>query len=948
MSAPSPFPPVPLDLSSFVGREAELRRAAEALSGARLLTLTGPGGSGKTRLARELARRRSGEQPVLWVELADVLPSGDPLRAVVQRLGQAMDAGSDAAGLAELVAELPPETLVAFDNCEHLLDAAATVAEVVLRRHVGARILATSREPLGLPGERAWLVPPLSVEGEGEAVRLFVERAREAQPDFELGDGNREAVHALCRALDGIPLAIELAAARTRVMTPAQIHGRLHDALDLLSRGGRTAVPRHRTLRATLDWSHDLLEAPCARLLRRLAVFQGGASLEGVEAVGGDAGDDPLDTLESLSRLVDRSWVTVRETDGVARYHLLETVRIYAGERLEAAEESQETQARHAAFVVALVEQARPHFTGPGRRAWVERLTPELPNLRGALAWSLTHDPALHLRLAASLWWFWFSSRHWDEARRWLEGAVSLPEASARDKRRAELLFALGALDALQGRSAAARPWLDEALEIATALNEDSLAAYVRVYLGMSLAQVLDPEAERHLEPARDWLATHGDLYLLRLAQILLGSAYSNRGDVAAALDVTRAGVETARAFGQDRELGISLQALGILLFQAGVLDEARARLLESLAALERDPSIMFVARTLHFLALCEARSGAPATAVRWLAAAEGGRSGIGVSVVAIDAGPSAPVVAELREGLGEAAFAAAWSEGAAAELADVVREVLRGGRMPAPAPAVVPAPAPTPGTPDGAAPDAPAPDLWVGLLGTFEVEVEGRRVPDEQWPYARPKELLALLALHPEGRTRDQIAAAMWPESGPTQARNSVHVTLHHLRKALGRPDWIALDDGFYRLASSVRVEVDALRFEAVATDPAAGLERLRAAMAWYRGDLLAGEVSGRWVEERADGLRRLRRDAGLRLGLALEAAGDDEAADGLYAALILTEELDEELHRRLMTVRSRRGDLEGARKVFERLERTLREMGATPEAATADLLRPVSLAGS
>lgn len=942
MPAPSPFPPVPVDLSSFVGREAELRRLSEAVAGARLLTLTGPGGSGKTRLARELARRSAEHQPVLWVELADVTGPGEAgHRAVVQRLGQAMAAGSDAARLDDLLAEFPPDVLVALDNCEHLVEPAAALAEAILRTLPGGRILATSREPLGLHGERAWLVPPMSVEGEAEAVRLFVERAREVQPDFDLDDGNRDAVHAICRALDGIPLAIELAAARTRLMTPAQIHGRLHDALDLLSRGGRTAVPRHRTLRATLDWSHDLLEEPCARLLRRLAVFQGGASLEGVEAVGGDEGDDGLQTLESLSRLVDRSWVTVRETDGVARYHLLETVRMYATERLEAAEERNATQARHAAFVVALVEQARPHFTGPGRRTWVERLTPELPNLRSALAWSLAHDPSLHLRLAASLWWFWFSSRHWAEARRWLEGAVALPEAATRDRRRAELLFALGALDALQGRSAEARPWLDEALELAIELKEDSLAAYVRVYLGMSLAQVMDPEAERHLEPARHWLAAHDDLYLLRLAQILLGSAYANRGDMTAALEVTRAGVATARAFGQDRELGISLQALGILLYQSGELSEARCRLEESLAALERDPSIMFVARTLHFLALCEAPSGDAATAVRWLAAAAGGRSGIGVSMVTIDEGPSAPVVADLRRRLGDPAFEAAWRAGAEAELAQVVREVLGRAAPPTDGP-----PASTP-SPAAASERMHEPNLRIRLLGGFSVEVDGDPVPDDRWPYARPKELLALLALHPEGRTRDQIAAAMWPESGPTQARNSVHVTLHHLRKALDRPEWVELDDGRYRLAPNLRVEVDANRFEAVADDEAAGVEDLTAAMEAYRGDLLDGEVSGRWVEEPADRLRRLRRDAGLRLGRALEAAGRDAAADAVYARLVLTEELDEELHRRLIAVRIRRGDPDGARTVFERLERTLRDMGAEPEEATLASLRAPSLPG-
>ncbi len=944
MLAPSPFPAVPVDLSSFVGREAELRRFSEDLAAVRLLTLTGPGGTGKTRLAVELAQRCALHHPVVWVELADVT---DP-EGVVRRFGRALAAASEAATLDDLLDTLPRDTLVALDNCEHLLDAATALAEAILRHPCGARVLATSREPLGLPGERARLVPPMSVEGNGEcseAVRLFVERAREVQPDFDLEGTNRTMVEAICRDLDGIPLAIELAAARTRMFTAAQIHGRLHDALDLLSRGGRTAVPRHRTLRATLDWSHDLLEEPCARLLRRFSVFQGGASLEAVETVAGHD-EDPFEVIEALTRLVDRSWVTVREVGGVARYHLLETVRMYAAERLEASGEAENLRSRHAAWIVALVEEARPHFTGPDRRAWVDRLTPEFPNLWSALTFTLTHEPTLHLRLAASLWWFWFSSRHWAEARRWLEGALALPQAADGDRRRADLLFALGALDALQGRSVEARPWLDEALDLATALGDESLAAYTRVYLGMSLAQMTDPDAARHLEPARDWLQENGDLYLLRLAQILLGSAYANRGDMGAALAVTRAGVETARAFGQDRELGISLQALGILLFQAGDYGEARSRLLESLGALERDPSIMFLARTLHFVGLCMAKTGDPRESVRLLAVAESARTGLGVKLVSIDSDHTSPVLAELRAELGDPAFESVWRTGLAEDLDRVVAGVLTGAdtaRGARAAHAAEMSDAEDRATRSVAGAIGGEPDLRARLLGEFEVELAGERIPDDRWVYARPKELLSLLLLYREGRTRDQIAAAMWPDAGPAQARNSINVTLHHLRKALGRAEWIELVDGRYRIAPGVRVEVDSERFEAVATRERVEIDDLRGALESYRGDLLSGEVSGRWVDEWADRLRRLRRDVGLRLGVAMEAAGDDAAADAIYAGLIANEELDEELYRRLMVVRHRRGDQEGVRSAFQRLTEALSEMGAEPEAETMGLLERV-----
>lgn len=941
MTSPNCFPALPIELSSFIGREAELIRLAADLAEVRLLTLTGPGGSGKTRLARELARRRASEVPVLWVELADVSPGS----GVLARLAQAMGAGAEATTLDALIDQLPERTLVALDNCEHVVDAVAEVAHAILLRHPTARVLATSREPLALPGERGWLVPPLAVEGGSdvpEAVRLFVERARDVQPTFELDAAQRPAVDAICRTLDGIPLAIELAAARVRLMTPAQIQARLHSALDLLSHGGRTAVPRHRTLRATLDWSHALLDVECARLLHRLAVFHGGAGLEGVEAIGAGAA---LDTLEALSRLVDRSWVTVRESHGEARYHLLETVRMYALERLVVSAELDLAQRLHAEFMVGLVEQARPHFTGPTRRQWVERLTPELSNLRAALEWTRSCDPMLHLRLTASLWWFWFSSRHWDEARRWLEGALELPEAQAADRRRAELLFALGALDALQGRSSEARPWLREALTIAESNEELALASYVRVYLGMSFAQALDPEAERYLEPARDWLAAHGDLYLLRLAQILLGSAYANRGDMVSALEVTAAGVATARRFGADRELGISLQALGILLFQVGDLEEARATLMESLVALERDPSIMFLARSLHFLALCAARDGDPHTAAQWLGAAGGGRASQGIAVVSIDAGASDPVVADLRRTLGATAFEAAIREGGARELGDVVAEAIAGARSaaPAPPPEAAEEARPDPESPIPAAVPDP-PDLRVRLLGSFEVEVAGVPVDPDRWPYARPRELLALLLLHREGRTRDQIAAALWPDAGPTQARNSVHVTLHHLRKALERPEWVELVDGRYRIADTLRVEVDTERIEAAAGCADLDTGALRGAFELYRGDLLADGVAARWVEGWSDRVRRARREVGLRLATAHEAAGDPGAAESVFRRLLAGDELDEELHRGLLRALALRGDRAGALQHAERLERLLaEEWDSGPEESTLALVQEI-----
>jgi non-specific serine/threonine protein kinase len=362
------------------------------LSTTRLLTLTGAGGCGKTRLALEVARKLVGDYPdgVWLAELASLTEGELVPGAVAAALG--LSAQPDVPFTDALVDFLRPKRmLLILDNCEHLVEVCAGLADTLLGECEHLRVLATSRETLAVAGEVNWAVPSLTVPDSGpmadperlgryEAVALFVERARLRVPTFGLTPENAEAVADICRKLDGIPLAIELATARMGVLSVEQISGRLEDALGFLRTGDRTTVPRHRTLRATLDWSHELLSEPEHALLRRLSVFIGGWTLEAAEAVG--AAKDGL-VLDLLSSLADKSLVVIEgETAGVPRYRMLEPVRQYALERLVENGEGEEIRRRHTAFFVALAEKARPNLRAEPQVGWLQRLENENGNLR--------------------------------------------------------------------------------------------------------------------------------------------------------------------------------------------------------------------------------------------------------------------------------------------------------------------------------------------------------------------------------------------------------------------------------------------------------------------------------------------------------------------------------------------------------------------------------------
>jgi predicted ATPase/class 3 adenylate cyclase len=432
---PLKFPPLrslgtlsnnlPAELTSFVGRSAELAEVGELLGQVRLLTLTGAGGCGKTRLALQAAAAAMHGQldSVWWVELAG-LDGGTLVPAAV--IG--------AIGVRELPGQGPLGTLVAYlrarrallilDNCEHLLAACAELTDALLRACPSLTVLATSRAPLGLPGETAWRVPsmslpadvqrePVEVLRESDAVRLFLDRARQLRPDFDITEANAAAIAQVCTELDGIPLAIELAAARMRMLAPQQIAHRLGDRFHLLTGGSRTAMPRQHTLQASIDWSYELLSEGERALLRRLSVFTGGWTLDAAEQLCGGEGVDHDAVLNLLSGLVDQSLVTTAEHGAEVRYGLLETVRQYAAARLAEAGEVDAVGERHLAYYVGLAERAEPAVLRAGRDSPVlQRLATELPNLRAALERAVAVDPDaalkrfdLLLALGDAQWW---------------------------------------------------------------------------------------------------------------------------------------------------------------------------------------------------------------------------------------------------------------------------------------------------------------------------------------------------------------------------------------------------------------------------------------------------------------------------------------------------------------------------------------------------------------
>ncbi len=490
---------LPRQLTRFIGRHREIAEIRRLLTETRLLTLAASGGIGKTRLALQVTPDLLSEyNDGVW--FVDLAPLADP-SLVPQTVASAL-------GLREERGRSITDTLVDFlerrklllvlDNCEHLIGACAQLAETLLHASPNLSVLATSREPLGIAGETVFRVPSLAVpdpqqlpaiEGlnQCEGVQLFIDRARSVQPGFAVTSQNAHAVAQICIRLDGIPLAVELASSRLKVLSVEQIRARLEDRLGLLTGGSRTALPRHQTLRAAIDWSYNLLSEAEQMLFRRLSVFGGGWTLEAAETVCAGNGVEQREVLDLLSGLVDKSMVLAEERDGQQRYQFLAMLQQYAQERLRQTGEAETTLRQHAEFFVALAEVANERLIGPNQRTALEQLDTEHDNMRAVLSWALANDAEIGLRLAGALERFWRFRSYLVEAQRWLTENL-LRGGSAHAASRANALKAAGFIARERGDYTLSRKLFEEALTIFRELEDKSGVAASLNGLG-SIAQ---------------------------------------------------------------------------------------------------------------------------------------------------------------------------------------------------------------------------------------------------------------------------------------------------------------------------------------------------------------------------------------------------------------------------------------------------------------------------
>jgi predicted ATPase/DNA-binding CsgD family transcriptional regulator len=565
---------LPFPVSSFVGRSAELERTADLLASTRLLTITGSGGCGKTRLAIELARQRDGQLAgcTWFVDLAPLRAGEHVLTEIAAVLG--VEEPERGRNLTEAIVGFlgSGSFLVVLDNCEHVRAAASSAAGAMLLGAAGLRILATSREPLSIPGEVTWRVPELDGQ---DAAALFAERARQASPDISLDtEQQRTAISGICQRLDGLPLAIELAAARARSLSLARIAATLDQRFDLLTDEPMATLSRHMTLRASFEWSLELLSPAERDLLGQLAVFAGGFGLDDALSVCPDA------TLASLARLADRNLLTVLGAqEGEPRYRMLETVRELAAERL--AEDSGQaalTRRRHAEHYLALAETAEPQLTRQWQDEWLARLVIDYDNLRAALSWCRDEPvPELCGRLAAALVPYWLERSQWSECRLWLEAAAAMGRLPA--VLRARILTQRCYLEIWAGDAARVPGLAGESLTLLSGLDEPVAQGRALGFLSAVTAARLGPEAARpQMESALALMRAGGDDWGLAMALAFFADFRLFQADPDEPRRMLEEAVEITTASGDRRTLRLALTMAALAAVTQGRIAEAGRR----------------------------------------------------------------------------------------------------------------------------------------------------------------------------------------------------------------------------------------------------------------------------------------------------------------------------------------------------------------------------------
>ncbi|MCB9837751.1 MAG: protein kinase [Phycisphaeraceae bacterium] len=689
---------IPVSITSFVGRDQVLEELRALWSSARMLTLTGSGGCGKSRLASRFLEEAylDTADGVYFVNVGS-LTSGELVQqAVLSVLGLKEEQNKTALGT--VVDHLRSKELILFlDNCEHLIDDVAAVVDEVLHQCPGVKVFVTSRQSIGNAGEQVYHVPSLGVptdttaiaaeQARGfESVRLFVDRSVTASPRFKLTDDNAPTVAQICRQLDGIPLAIELAAARVRAMPVGQVARRLDDSFRLLRGGSKTALERHQTLQATIDWSYSMLTVEEQILLRRLSAFSGGWSLEGAEAVGAGEHIEELDVLDYLSQLVEKSLVAYEEKDGVARYRLLETMRQYATAKLVETPEAVEVRDRHVRHYVELAEMAEPELRGSVE--WIQRLAIEMDNIFAAVNWAMSsgRDATPALRLVAAAWRFWEIRGLYLTATTLLREAVAKADESTDQRTLRRALYGLGALEIRQGAFTECEATFNRCSAISEAANDTEGVGLAANGLGILTMNTGDLDAsQKHFEAALAAFRSLNDPAGSAMALGNLGELHLMRGDLEAARPMMEESVELARKHRTFAAYMMPdhLRVVARLCIQTKRIPEAIKHLRECFALIREFQSALDTAYSLEAIselaiAIAEAADAPTARSVMEFAAsgegsADGLRRRIGSPVPPAEKDERTSIIQQVREALEPSEFQRLFDAGRSLSLAGAI-----------------------------------------------------------------------------------------------------------------------------------------------------------------------------------------------------------------------------------------------------------------------------------
>jgi predicted ATPase/DNA-binding SARP family transcriptional activator len=882
--------------TSFVGREAQLEAVHARIQNARLVTVTGPPGAGKTRLAETLAMRMLGEfDGGAWlVELAPLRDSTLVLSATADAIGVlAASSGPPLEAIAARVAGRP--TLLILDNFEHVLAAADDVANL-LAAAPDLSILVTSRTLLHLSGEHEYPLAPLELPAAGagiaelatvEAVELFARRAAAADPRFEVTEANAEHVGELCRRLDGLPLALELAAARVKLLPVPAMMSRFEHRLPLLSGGSRDVPARHRSLRAAVAWSYELLDPGEQQLFRKLSVFRGGWTFE--EAAAMRDGSDAEEALDDLAALLDSSLIVRDVTDDVVpRFTMLETLREFAAEQLVEAGEDDAARARHASLWIGIAAREAPLFVGTDAGTALDRFARDHDNVRAAFAYLLETDPAAALQLGSTVWRFWQMRGHLIEGEELLRAALGAAAEKDSATVRADALSALGSLVYWRGDIAGAKPFYEEALAIRRTLDDDSRTAAALYDLAFMFVPYFfpppaDPERTAHgvtlLQEAVERYHRLDDASGIAKTGWMLGNFMLYR-DLREAELMLRTAVEQFRALDDPFGLGWALRMHGCALLGVADTATARAEFRHALGLFRASGDGSALGILLGDLAEVARIEGDGHRAAQLRGAAAGLRQETEAALANVADVPWLAGTRPLEEIISAAEIEAAAAAGRAMTQSEAIAFAL-----------------------DETEPPTGGEALAVTALGPFVVERAGTRVTGWGGPKAGSRQAQAMFAFlldrGERGVAKDEFIEVIWPDADVAQGDLNFHRTLGGLRATLEpeRGDEpsssVTFANGRYRLNPGIVGNQDVDEFErdlrqaAQATDESAAIRHLEDARAVYRADYLDDcPIYGdsEYVEERRTALRGRLLDALIDLGRRYERRGETLLAADRY----------------------------------------------------------------